>query len=382
MFVDKILKDNTKLVSTAFQLFEDGLSPDTYILDLDTIVENATAIYNKACTCGVKLFFMLKQIGRNPIIAKKLIEIGYAGCVCVDFKDAQVMKQNNIPIAHMGHLVQIPNSMLEEYLRYGVDVITVFSKEKLLEINRVSKRLGIVQNISLRVTLDGDNIYDSQECGFCEEEIKEIATLSKELKHVKIHALTTFPAFLFDGECGDIKPTKNLESMLKMGEFLKENGIVITQYNAPSATCERTLDFFKGTPLNVGEPGHGLTGTTPLHAVKDCVEKVAYCYITEYSHTFKGKGYLYGGGHYRRGNTKFGIYKFNDEYIKTNVKCASDSSIDYHYEISDVLPVGTPVVLCSRTQIFVTRADVCVVGGISSGKPEILGVFNSQGEIK
>ncbi len=382
MFVDKIIKDNKKLVDTAFQLFERGISPDTYILDLDTIMENATAIYKKACNCDVKLFFMLKQIGRNPIVAKKLIEIGYAGAVCVDFKDAQVMKENNIPIAHMGHLVQIPNSMIEEYLCYGVGKITVFSKEKLIEINRVCEKLGIVQNISLRVTLDGDNIYDGQECGFCEAEIKELAILAKELKNVKINALTTFPAFLFDSEGGDIKSTRNLESMLEMGKLLNEMEIVINDYNAPSATCVRTLEFFKGTPLNIGEPGHGLTGTTPLHAVKDCEEKVAYCYLTEYSHTFKGRGYLYGGGHYRRGNTKFGIYKSKGEYKKTNVKCAGDNSIDYHYEISDILPVGTPVVLCSRTQIFVTRSDVCVVAGISCGKPEILGVFNSQGDIK
>ncbi len=382
MFVDKILKDNKNLVDTAFNLFDCGLAPDTYILDLDKITENATAIYNKACECGVQLFFMLKQIGRNPLVAKKLVEIGYAGCVCVDFKDAQVMKANNIPIAHMGHLVQIPNSMLMEYLSYGVGVITVFSKEKLLQINEACEQLGIVQNISLRVTLSGDNIYDSQECGFSEDEIKEIATLSRKLKNVKIQALTTFPAFLFDGESGDIKSTVNLESMLKMGELLGEMGFEINQYNAPSATCVRVLDFFKGTKLNVGEPGHGLTGTTPLHAVKECVEKVAYCYLTEYSHTHKGKGYLYGGGHYRRGNTKFGIYKSHGEYKKTNVKCALDSSIDYHYEISDVLHVGEPVVLCARTQIFVTRSDVCVVGGISSGKPEILGVFNAQGDKK
>ncbi len=61
MFVDKIIKDNKKLVDTAFQLFERGISPDTYILDLDTIMENAMAIYKKACNCDVKLFFMLKQ---------------------------------------------------------------------------------------------------------------------------------------------------------------------------------------------------------------------------------------------------------------------------------------------------------------------------------
>ncbi len=382
MFTDKILKENKKLVDATFQLFQNGLFPDTYILDLDTIIQNATAIYEKAKENGVKLFFMLKQIGRNPLVAKKLVEIGFEGAVCVDFKDAQVMKKNNIPISHMGHLVQIPNSMLEEFLDYGVGVVTVFSKEKLAKINEVCEKLGIVQNISRRVTFEGDNIYDSQECGFDKAELKEIAILARDMKNVKITALTTFPAFLFDGETVDIKSTKNLDSMIKAGEMLAEMNVEIKDYNAPSATCVRTLEYFAKSLLNVGEPGHGLTGTTPLHAEKDCAEKVAYCYLTEYSHTFKGKGYLYGGGLYRRGNTQYGIYKAGGEYKKTKVKCASDSSIDYHYEISHTLEVGTPVILCSRTQIFVTRSDVCVVGGISQGKPEILGLYTSQGEIK
>lgn len=382
MFTDKLEKDNKPLLSTAFKLFSEGLCPDTYILDLDTIEKNAKIIHEKASLLSVKLFFMLKQIGRNPIVAQKLVEIGYEGCVCVDFKDAEMCYKNNIPIAHMGHLVQVPNSLLEKYMAYGVGVITVFSKEKLEKINSVAKKLGIVQNISLRVTLEGDNIYDSQACGFNLEEIKELALLACGLENVNLQALTTFPAFLFDADTCDIKKTKNLESLIFAGEELEEMGIKVPDFNAPSATCKRVLNYFAGTPLNVGEPGHGLTGTTPLHAVSDEEEKVAYCYLSEYSHTFDGKGYIYGGGLYRRGNAKFGIYKSHGEYKKTNVICAGDSFIDYHFEISDILDVGEPVVLCSRTQIFVTRSDVAVVSGIQSGNPTILGLFNSQGEKK
>ncbi|MDN4592478.1 hypothetical protein NWF35_00825 [Polycladomyces subterraneus] len=33
-----------------------------------------------------------------------------------------------------------------------------------------------------------------------------------------------------------------------------------------------------------------------------------------------------------------------------------------------------------RTQVFVTRSDVAVVKGLSSGKPELVGIYDSLGK--
>lgn len=44
------------------------------------------------------------------------------------------------------------------------------------------------------------------------------------------------------------------------------------------------------------EPGHGLTGTTPLHAVADLAEEPAIAYVSEVSHLWNGKAYVFGGG--------------------------------------------------------------------------------------
>ena len=46
------------------------------------------------------------------------------------------------------------------------------------------------------------------------------------------------------------------------------------------------------------EPGHGLTGTTPLHAVDDLVEDPAVAYVSEVSHLWNGRAYVFGGGLY------------------------------------------------------------------------------------
>lgn len=43
------------------------------------------------------------------------------------------------------------------------------------------------------------------------------------------------------------------------------------------------------------------------------------------------------------------------------------------------LPVSSAVVLCFRTQIFITRSDVVLVSGIQRGEPEIVGRYDSLG---
>ena len=40
------------------------------------------------------------------------------------------------------------------------------------------------------------------------------------------------------------------------------------------------------------EPGHGLTGTTPLHAVEDLPETPAVVYLSEVSHLIGARGVL------------------------------------------------------------------------------------------
>ena len=84
--------------------------PDTYLLDYDTILENARSIKQAGDANGVQNFFMLKQIGRNPLIARALTDMGYVGAVCVDFREALTMVENQIPLGNVGHLVQIPRA--------------------------------------------------------------------------------------------------------------------------------------------------------------------------------------------------------------------------------------------------------------------------------
>ena len=386
MFLEKTVERNKELVQAAFKLHKEGLIlPDTYVIDLDTLVENARKIKEEADKYGVKLYFMTKQIGRNPVIAKEFMKLGYDGAVVVDFKEAEVMINNDIKIGHVGHLVQIPKALVEKVVKSKPDYITVYTIEKAKEINEACEKLGINQNIMLRVLGENDNLYSGQYGGFKLEELKEVLGELIKFKNLNIAGIASFPCFLYDEASNEIKRTRNIDTIKEAKAILeKEFDIKIEQLNMPSATCVNSIKKISEEGGTHGEPGHGLTGTTPYHKANDAEEIPAMVYVTEVSHNLLDKGYCYGGGHYRRSHMENALVGESIEnYKRVKVTPPTDESIDYHFELSEKCNVSDTVVMAFRTQIFVTRSNVALVKGINKGEPEIIGVYDSQGiEVK
>lgn len=174
MFLDQTMRRNRKLVETVFRLHQGGgILPDSYVVDVDIFLENARKMLEKADQNHIKLFFMLKQIGRNPYLAKALVELGYVGAVVVDYREALVMMHHQIPIGNVGHLVQVPGALTRKLVAYGPEVITVYSREKIREIEAAAAGLGKRQAVMLRVYGDFDMIYSGQTAGFHLDELKE-----------------------------------------------------------------------------------------------------------------------------------------------------------------------------------------------------------------
>jgi predicted amino acid racemase len=139
------------------------------------------------------------------------------------------------------------------------------------------------------------------------------------------------------------------------------------------------------------EPGHGLTGTTPLHAVADCPELPAALYLTEVSHQHGGRAYCYGGGLYV--DPVFDPYQVTalvgrsaDEALGREPVATllpPPESIDYYGQLD--LPddrrvnTGDTVVFGFRFQAFFTRAFIVPVAGVSSGRPQVEGIWRADG---
>ena len=197
MFLEKTIRENSALADYAVYAHQNGLIlPDSYIVDVDTFLCNAEAIKKEADSHSIRLYYMLKQLGRNPYLARFLDDLGYDGAVVVDFKEAAVMMENGIRIGNAGHLVQIPESMLSSLISYGVGNMTVYSLEKARSINEAAGRLCRVQNVFIRVYDDCDMLYSGQSAGFHISRLEDTVRQLEALENIRISGVTSFPCYL------------------------------------------------------------------------------------------------------------------------------------------------------------------------------------------
>lgn len=382
MFIQALKAQNPALIQAARQLWQQGaILPDTWVIDVDRVMENGRGLLDVARRHNITLYLMTKQLGRNPWLAKKLIELGFHGAVAVDFKEARTLRNADVPVSHVGHLVQVPKSQVTQSVLSPTEIITVFSLEKAREISAAALDAGRVQPIMLKIFDEQDKLYPGQEAGFPLCLLDEVVKVIRTLPGVKLSGLTHFPCLLWDEERQQTLPTPNLRTLLQARDRLQAQGIEIEQLNAPSASSCSTLPLLAEHGVTHAEPGHALTGTIPANQQGDQPERIAMLYLTEVSHQFQGNSYCFGGGYYRRGHAQNAlVYPANGSAaLPARLLPIDDSGIDYHLPLAGEFPVGSPVVMCFRTQIFVTRSDVALVTGIAAGTPVLEALYDSLG---
>lgn len=384
MFIHALKRQNPALITAAIRLWQQGrIVPDSWVIDVDQVLENGKRLVDTAHQYGITLYLMTKQLGRNPWLAEKLLALGYAGIVTVDYKEARVMRRAGLPVAHQGHLVQIPSRQIGEAVEQGTDVITLFSLEKAREVSAAAVEAGRVQAVMLKIYGEQDFLYPGQESGFPLARLDDAVNDIRRLPGLHVTGLTHFPCLLWDDASGETRPTPNLHSLVKARQQLEEQEIAIEQLNAPSATSCASLPLLARYGVTHAEPGHALTGTIPSNQQGDQPERIAMLWLSEISHHFRGNSYCYGGGYYRRGHARNALVftPENDVPAKTTLEPVDDSSIDYYLPLAGTFPVSSAVVLCFRTQIFVTRSDVVLVSGIQRGAAEIVARYDSLGNV-
>ncbi len=381
MFIENTINQNEKLIELAFSLHQSGvINPDSYLLDVDQFLSNARIMLEEANKLNIRLFFMLKQVGRNPFLAKKLVELGFPGAVVVDYNEAKMMMKHQIPICNVGHLVQIPHGMIKEIVEYGVEFVTVYSYEKIIAIDKAAKECGKKQKLLLRVVDKGDLIYSGQTAGFYLNELEELVKKVNSLGNVEITGVTGFPSFLYNAQNNICEPTHNLSTVLKAKELLISYGINCEEINLPSSTCTDTLSKIASFGGTSAEPGHGLSGTTPLHAHKILPEKPCVVYVSEVSHHFDKDSYCFGGGYYRRSHVENALVgKSVSQFEKTKVILPDMDSIDYHFGLRGKFDIHDTVLMAFRFQIFVNRSNLILVEGLSHNQWK-LHMYTSLGE--
>ena len=352
---------------------------------------NAKKMSGEAKRLGLRVFAMTKQIGRNPPALRALAAGGIDHYVAVDLHCARPIHAAGYYIGHIGHLVQIPQAEALSAAHMTPDYWTVFNHQKALEASIASGKVGRVQILLARIQAEGDTFYPGHEGGFSASEVVRVADTFDQLPNAQFAGITTFPALLFDPKLGKISPTANLRTLESAAEALAASGRKAIEINAPGTTSKIMMSALSSAGATQVEPGHGLTGSTPLHAVLDLPEDPAMLYLSEVSHIHNGCPYCFGGGMYI--DPVFPPYQVQ-AYVGTDADAAlknlvnanlpAPSAIDY-YGILDAnentaVHVGDTVLFGFRAQAFVTRAYIVPVSGISTGQPCIEGIWTSYGQ--
>ena len=380
MFLDVTKRRNPELIRVGATLHQSGeIPPNTYVIDLDVLQENVRLLSTAAEENNFHLYFMSKQLGRLPQIGKLIFDNGIEKAVAVEFDEGKRLYEAGIPIGNIGHLVQPGKNQWAEVLSWKPEVVTVFSVERAKQVSEAAMKLEKVQDVLLKVYAKSDLIYPGQEGGFRLSELPASLSLLKNLPGIRIAGVTTFPNFQLAETHDKMIPTPNFYTLLKAKQIMEQNGITVHQLNGPSATSVETIPFLAQQGVTHGEPGHALTGTTPLHAYKDLPERPAIVYVTEVSHRDQDFNYVIGGGYYGRSNLS-GCLVGNspvtilDQHVPA-YEC-SPEAIDYYGRIGHSgnfsVKTGDTAVFAFRTQVFVTRAHIALVKGIQSGNPELV----------
>ncbi len=181
-------------------------------------------------------------------------------------------------------MVQIPKSQISRAFDLEPALWTVFSLEQASDIARIAAEHSEIVNISLRVWDEDCTFYKGHEGGFHSSEVLDVAKQLSNFKNLRLAGVTSFPALLFDKESKQLKVTKNAELIRKMAENLEDVLGYKLIRNMPGTTSVEGIEMLAKAGATQVEPGHGLTGTTPLSAVVETIEKPAIAYVTEVMH--------------------------------------------------------------------------------------------------
>ena len=390
MFLEALVRRNRSFLEAVIGLHQKGLIPaNSYVLDVDAIRANTQVFGREAVRLGLTTFPMTKQLGRNPVVMRVLAEAGLRSFVAVDMGCARRIAAEGFGVGHIGHLVQVPRAEAAAAAATRPDYWTVFSHQKARDASSAAGGAGRTQALLARIHAPGDVFYMGHEGGFAAGELGQVADSLDELDHARFAGITTFPALLFDEDAGRVVPTPNLATLSRAAEALGRTGRSGLVVNAPGTTSVEVLPLLTAAGATQVEPGHGLTGTTPLHAVRDLPEIPAVAYLSEVSHFHGGRAYCFGGGLYidpvfRPYRVRALVGRVPEQALADRVDATlpPPEAIDY-YGLLD-LPVGRTVeegdsvVFGFRIQAFVTRAFVVPISGAASS-PEVLGVWTTGG---
>ncbi|MEE9453999.1 MAG: alanine racemase [Paracoccaceae bacterium] len=389
MYLDHVLEKSPALCQAALEMHQKGLIPaNSWVVDLDAIADNAAALAHAARAQGLTTYLMSKQHNRNPYINAIALGQGLHKIVAVDATCCLHAARYGLPLGHAGHLNQIPQHQMAKVVAMRPEVITIYNVEHASWIDRTAAKLGIIQDLLIRVHAPEDVFFTGQEGGFAEGEIPALVTALKAMPNVRLIGVTAFPCLRYNETAAErVEITPNMHTIIRAAEQLRALGVEVHQINAPGNTSCADMALLKSCGATHVEPGNALLGTVPNNAFRnDLAERTAFVYISEISHFYEGRAYAYGGGVYHTayGDKVEGLVGANWQDARNNrVEYRHDvpQDIDYHMQFLPTrgqrCEIGDSVLCAYRTQMHMTRSYVVPISGLTAGQPQLHYIFDN-----
>jgi predicted amino acid racemase len=390
VLLDRVMARNPQLIEAAVELHQSGIvPPGTYIIDLDAVAVNARAMADEAHRHGLRVLLMTKQNGRNPFASAIALEQGIDATVVVEAREAHVVHRYGLPIGHVGHLSNVPKNEVPAVVAMQPGAITVFTPEAAQRVSDAAAKIGRVQDLYMRVSKPGDEIFRGMVGGWTEDSCVGAAKEIMGLHGVRLAGLTAFPTTSYQTEDPrKAVPNDTFFTMMRAKMLLESSlGLSELTVNAPSGNSCATFGMLAAHGATEVEPGTALMGSSKLHARYDLREKPAQVYVSEIMHHWEGEAYVLGGGMTYM-ETYGGEIQPADGLVASSVDdidyekripVIERGVIDYHVVCGNgsVARVGDTAVFALHPQYFVNRAYVAAVSGVSEGKPRLEGIFDS-----
>jgi predicted amino acid racemase len=391
MFLDVLRRRNPEFIDAVVRLHRSGdLPPGSYAVDLDAVTRNSRRLREDADRHRLEVFAMTKQVSRGVPFMDAVRAGGIESVVAVDMECALATARAGMKLGHVGHLVQVPAGSATLAASLEPANWTVFDAVKAGEAAVASEEIGRTQSLLARLVGEGDRFYTGHEGGFDADQVLAVADALDDLRGARFGGITTFPAALFDAETRTVKPTPNLGTLEAAAARLAAAGRTEIALNAPGTTSVATLAMLAAAGATQVEPGHALTGTTPLHVFGDLAEEPAALFVSEVSHHAGGRAYCFGGGLYV--DPVFAPYPMKaivaegvgeDAHAVVDAEIPPPEAIDYYGMLTPTdghrLAAGSTVVFGHRIQAFITRAPVAGIAGVGTGEPRLAGLWRADG---
>jgi predicted amino acid racemase len=392
MFLDLLQRRNPSFLDAVVALHRAGAIPaGSYAVDLDAVTRNTRRLRDEADRLGLELFAMTKQVSRGRPLFDAVRAGGIERSVAVDLQCAFASQRAGMALGHVGHLVQVPHTQAPVAAALAPANWTVFDLDKAAEAAAAAHASGREQALLARIVAPGDRFYPGHEGGFDADDVLRAADAVDALPGARLAGVTTFPAALFDADSRSVRPTPNLATLARAAERLAGAGRAEVRVNAPGTTSTATLAMLADAGATQAEPGHALTGTTPLHAFAELSEEPAALFVTEVSHQAGGRAYCFGGGLYadpvleQPAALRALVAEGEGDDARTRVaaEVPPPEAIDYYGMLEQPagrrFAAGATVLFGFRIQAFVTRAPVVGVAGVGTPQPRVAGIWRHDG---